>query len=180
MTEEVFIYTVGGGTVSQKAIEKKQLLVEALVERIQSANSVVIIDYLGLTVEEVTALRVELLKNGCEMEVIKNNITRRAMAALGYDQMGDHLVGPNAVVFSREDSVSAAKVVYEFAKDHKKLELKVGLVDGDFMNNDKITTIATIPSRETLLTMFAGGLLQPIKEVAIGLSLHIENLENNA
>ncbi|MFH5881659.1 MAG: 50S ribosomal protein L10 [Candidatus Izemoplasmataceae bacterium] len=166
--------------MSQKAIERKQLLVEELTKKIKESKSVVILDYLGLTVEEVTNLRVELLNNGCEMQVIKNNITRRAMAELGFEEMADHLVGPNAVAFSNVDSVSAAKVVYEFAKNHKKLEMKVGIVDEAFMNNAQMTTIATLPSRETLLTMFAGGLLQPIKEFAIGLSLHIENLEQNA
>lgn len=166
--------------MSQKAIEQKQLLVESLTEKFKASKSIVILDYLGLTVEEVTNLRVELLKNGCEMQVIKNNIIRRAAEAAGYPGMVEHLTGPNAVAFSNEDSVSAAKTIYEFAKDHKNLELKVGVVDGEFMDNAQIQTIATIPSREALLTMFAGGLLQPIKEVAIGLSLHIENLENNA
>ena len=166
--------------MSQKAIEKKQLLVETLTEKFKASKSIVILDYLGLTVEEVTKLRVELLNNGCEMQVIKNNIIRRAAEAAGYPAMIEHLTGPNAVAFSNEDSVSAAKIIYEFAKDYKNLELKVGVVDGAFMDNAQIQTIATIPSREALLTMFAGGLLQPIKEVAIGLSLHIENLENNA
>ena len=166
--------------MSQKAIEQKQLLVEALTEKIKSTPSVVILDYLGLTVEEVTKLRVELYNNNCEMKVIKNNITRRAAEAAGFGEMVEHLVGPNAVAFSNSDSVSAAKVIHDFAKDHKNLELKVGIVDGVFMNHEQITTIATIPSRETLLTMFAGGLLQPIKEVAIGLTMHIENLEQSA
>lgn len=166
--------------MSQKAIEVKQQQVEQLAEKMKASNSVVIVDYLGLTVEEVTNLRVELLNNGCEFKVIKNNIIRRAAIEAGYKDLVDSLVGPNAVAFSNEDSVSAAKVVYEFAKNHPKLELKVGIVDDEFMNEDAIQTIATIPSREALLTMFAGGLLQPIKEVAIGLSMHIENLENNA
>lgn len=166
--------------MSQKAIEVKQQQVEVLAEKMKASNSVVIVDYLGLTVEEVTNLRVELLNNGCEFKVIKNNIIRRAAIEAGYKDLVDSLIGPNAVAFSNEDSVSAAKVVYEFAKNHPKLELKVGIVDDEFMNEDAIQTIATIPSREALLTMFAGGLLQPIKEVAIGLSMHIENLENNA
>ncbi len=166
--------------MSQKAIEVKQQQVEQLTEKMKASNSVVIVDYLGLTVEEVTNLRVELLNNGCEFKVIKNNIIRRAAIEAGYKDLVDSLTGPNAVAFSNEDSVSAAKVVYEFAKNHPKLELKVGIVDDEFMNEDAIQTIATIPSREALLTMFAGGLLQPIKEVAIGLSMHIENLENNA
>ena len=143
--------------MSQKAIEAKQILVKELTEKFQSSNSVVIVNYLGLSVEEITNLRVELFNNGCDFKVIKNNIIRRAAKAAGYDKMVEHLTGPNAVAFSNEDSVSAAKTIYEFAKKHKKLELKVGVVDGEFMNNEKIHTIATIPTREGLLTMIAGG-----------------------
>jgi large subunit ribosomal protein L10 len=166
--------------VSVKAIERKKELVGSLVERMQEARSFVIVDYSGLTVEQVTNLRRELRDNGCEMAVIKNNITRRAAEELGFGELHDALVGPNAVVFSHEDSVSAAKVVYDFAQQNKKLELKVGVVDSEYMNNDKIQVIATIPSRETLLTMFAAGILQPIKEVAIALDLMAQNLENPA
>jgi large subunit ribosomal protein L10 len=163
--------------VSEKAIARKQEEVRALAERMESANSFVIVDYAGLTVEQVTNLRRELLANGCEMKVIKNNITRRAAEAAGFSELTESLIGPNAVAFGDNDSVAAAKAIYDFAKNNPKLELKVGVVDGEFMNNEKITTIATIPSRETLLTMFAAGILQPIKEVAIALDLHAKNLE---
>ena len=112
------------------------------------------------------------------MAVIKNNITRRATQELGFEEMQEFLVGPNAVAFSFEDSVSAAKVIYDFAKENDSLELKVGVVDGEYMDQDNIKVIATIPSRETLLTMFAAGILQPIKEVAIALDLMAQNLEN--
>jgi len=164
--------------VSEKAIAKKQAKVEALVEKMKSANSFVVADYSGLTVEQVTKLRNELRENGCEMKVIKNNITRRAAEAAGYGELAEGLTGPNAVAFSHEDSVAAAKVIFEFAKENSALELKVGVVDGEFMDNDKIQQIATIPSREVLLTMFAAGLLQPIKEFAIAVDLHVQNLEN--
>lgn len=163
--------------MSEKAIAKKREEVVALAERMTNANSFVIVDYAGLTVEQVTKLRRELLATGCELKVIKNNITRRAAQEAGYGELVESLTGPNAVAFGDEDSVAAAKAVYEFAQENKQLELKVGVVDGEFMNTDKITTIATIPSRETLLTMFAAGLLQPIKEVAIALDLHAKNLE---
>lgn len=164
--------------MSEKAIAKKKAEVEALVEKMQNANSFVVADYSGLTVEQVTKLRNELRENGCEMKVIKNNITRRAATAAGYAELAEGLVGPNAVAFSNEDSVAAAKVLYEFAKDNNALELKVGVVDGEFMDNDKIQQIATIPTREVLLTMFAAGILQPIKEFAIAVDLHVQNLEN--
>lgn len=165
--------------MARKAIEIKKEQVAELSKRMQEANSVVLLDYLGLNVDEVTELRDKLRENGCEMQVMKNNIIKRAAEDAGFTDMGNFTTGPNAVAFSMEDSVSAAKVIYEFSKDHKKLELKVGVVDGEFMDNDKIQTIATIPSREELLTMFAGGLLEPIKDVAVALQLHAENLETD-
>jgi large subunit ribosomal protein L10 len=164
--------------VSVKAIERKKQEVATLVERMNTARSFVIVDYSGLTVEQVTNLRRELLANDCDMAVIKNNITRRAAKELGFDELAETLVGPNAVAFSYVDSVSAAKIVYDFAKENKALELKVGVVDGEFMDTENIQVIATIPSRETLLTMIAAGILQPIKEVAIGLDLMAQKLEN--
>jgi len=164
--------------MSEKAIAKKMEEVSVVTERMANANSFVIVDYAGLTVEQVTKLRKELLANECELKVIKNNITKRAAEAAGFSEVTEALVGPNAVAFGDNDSVAAAKAVYEFAKENPQLELKVGVVDGEFMNNEKITTIATIPSREALLTMFAAGILQPIKEVAIALDLHAQNLED--
>lgn len=164
--------------MSVKAIERKKEQVAQLVDQMNNANSFVIVDYSGLTVEQVTNLRRELRNNACEMFVIKNNITRRAAQELGFGELADQLVGPNAVAFSYEDSVSAAKVVYDFAQENKALELKFGVVDGEYMNNDKINVIATIPSRDTLLTMIAAGILQPIKEVAIALDLMAQELEN--
>jgi len=166
--------------MSEKAIALKGEEVNALVEKMKNTNSFVIVDYSGLTVEQVTKLRRELLENGCEFKVIKNNITKRAVEAAGYNELTESLIGPNAVAFSNEDSVSAAKVIYDFAKTNKALELKVGVVDGEFMNNEKIKQIATIPTREVLLTMIAAGIMQPIKEVAIAIDLHMKNLDENS
>ncbi len=165
--------------MARKAIEKKKELVAELTDKMKEANSVVVVNYLGLTVDEVTKLRVELMNNGCDFKVLKNNIIRRAAEAAGYGELVENITGPNALAMSHEDSVSAAKTIYEFAKDHKKLELKVGIVDDEYMDNDKIQTIATIPSREQLLTMIAGGILEPIKHVAMAINMHAENLEEN-
>lgn len=163
--------------MSVQAIEKKRLEVQELSSKMKSAKSFVIANYSGLTVQQVTELRRELRANGCELAVIKNNITRRAAVELGFSEISDSLKGPNAVAFSNEDSVSAAKVVYDFAKANKDLELKAGVVDGEYMDNEKIQVIATIPTREVLLTMFAAGLLEPIKEFAIGVDLIAQELE---
>lgn len=161
----------------RKAIEKKIFEVEALTEKMKSVPSFVIVDYLGLTVEAVTTLRRQLFDAKCEFKVIKNNIIRRAAITAGLDDLADGLVGPSAVAFSNEDPVAAAKILYEFAKSHKALKLKKGTVDSQVLSVEQVQQLAQTPSRETLLTMFAAGLLQPIKEVAIGLQMHIENLE---
>ncbi len=166
--------------MSKQAIAKKSEEVQVLVEKLQGVNSFVVVDYSGLTVEQVTKLRRELTANGCEMKVIKNNITKRAVEAAGYGEVAEALTGPNALAFSTEDSISAAKVIFEFSRKNKALELKVGVVDGDYMNNEKIHQIATIPTREVLLTMIAAGILQPIKEVAIAIDLHTQNLEESS
>lgn len=161
----------------RKAIEKKIFEVETLTEKMKSVPSFVVVDYLGLTVEAVTTLRRQLYDAKCEFKVIKNNIIRRAAIAAGLDDLADGLVGPSAVAFSNEDPVAAAKILYEFAKTHDALKLKKGSVDSQVLNLEQVQQLAQTPSRETLLTMFAAGLLQPIKEVAIGLNMHIENLE---
>ncbi len=163
--------------MSTKAIERKKAEVDALATKMQEASSVVIADYQGLTVDQVTKLRTALFENDCEFKVIKNNIIRRAAEKAGYEKLLESVTGPNAVAFSYEDSVSAAKVIHDFAEENEKLDLKVGVVDGDYMDNARINKIATIPTREELLTMFAGGLIQPIRNVAIAINMHKENLE---
>ena len=105
--------------MSERAIAKKKIEVTELAERMSNANSFVIVDYAGLTVEQVTKLRRELLSTGCELKVIKNNITKRAAVVAGFSELGDSLFGPNAVAFSKDDSVAPAKVVYEFSKTNK-------------------------------------------------------------
>ncbi len=164
--------------MSEKMIAKKALEVEALTEKIKSTPSIVVVNYLGLTVAQVTELRKKLYDNDCEFKVIKNNITRRAVQALGIQEMDEALTGPNAVAFSNSDSVTAAKILFNFAKDNEILSLKAGIVDGAYVDQKGIIQVAQLPSREELLTMIAGGLLQPVKNVAIGLTLHIENLES--
>lgn len=163
--------------MSKQVIEQKKLLVDELVKKIKDAAGVAVLDYQGLTVEQTTQLRNNLRAEGCEMHVIKNNISRRAAEASGHKELMSSFTGPTAIAFSANDSIAAAKVSYDFAKANPKLELKVGLVDGEFMDNDTIVKIATTPSRDVLLTMLASGLLTPLKEFAIGLNMIAESME---
>jgi large subunit ribosomal protein L10 len=156
---------------NQKVIDTKQQLVNEVVERMGNSKSIVIAEYQGLTVEKTQELRKQLRDAGCEMFVIKNNISRRAAEAQGYSDLVNDLTGPNSVVFSYEDQVSAAKVLYEFAKKNKKLKIKSGIVDGDYYEIEKIKEISQLPNKEGLLTMLAGQLLAPLRELAIGLDL---------
>ena len=161
-------------------IETKMQEVNALTEKIQDSSSVVIVDYRGLTVEEVTELRSKLRAEGAEIKVIKNNIVRRASEAAGHGDLVQHLTGPNAIAFGGADAVAPAKVIYDFAKEHEALELKAGVIDGNYANQELITQYAQLPSRETLLTMLAGGMLQPLRDLGIGLHMYTEELEEGA
>ena len=107
--------------MSERAIAKKKEEVAVLADRMKNANSFVVVDYAGLTVEQVTKLRRELLATGCELKVIKNNITKRAAQEAGFAELVDSLTGPNAVAFGDKDSVAAVKAVYDFAKENKKI-----------------------------------------------------------
>ncbi|WP_338376910.1 50S ribosomal protein L10, partial [Enterococcus faecium] len=139
--------------MSEAAIAKKETLVQAAAEKFESAASVVIVDYRGLTVEEVTNLRKQLRDAGVEMKVIKNSILSRAAKKVGLDGLDEVFTGPTAVAFSNDDVVAPAKIIDEFAKDAKALEIKGGVIEGKVSSVEQITALAKLPNREGLLSM---------------------------
>lgn len=155
----------------ESVINLKQEAVNEITGKMSKAKSIVIAEYRGLTVEKTEALRRQLRKEGCELVVSKNNISRRAANSLGYSSLDQDLVGPNGVVFSYNDSVSAAKVLHEFAKKNPKLVVKSGIVDGGFYQPAEIKQIASLPGKETLLAMLATQLYAPLRDLAVGLDL---------
>ncbi len=156
---------------NQKIIDMKQQEVKKIAEKMSNAKSVVITEYRGLTVEKFETLRKQLREAGCELMVIKNNISRRAADSVGLGELSADLSGPNGVVFAFEDSVSAAKVLHGFAKKNPKLVVKSGVVDGDFYEPAQIKEIAALPNKETLLAMLASQLYAPLRDLAVGLDL---------
>lgn len=148
----------------KKAIEMKSAVVSEIVEKMQKASSVVVVDYKGLTVEEVTALRKNMREAGVDYKVYKNTLVRRAAAEVGIKEFNDELlVGTNAVAFGYEDPVAPAKIIKEFMdKNPNKLQLKMGVVEGDFYDEAKIMEIAAIPSREALIAKLLGSLKAPV------------------
>ena len=159
-----------------KIIEEKSKVVSEIKDRLQEAKSVVLFDYRGLSVAEVTELRRKLRENGSDYKVYKNTLTRRAVeeSKLGLEE---YLTGPNAISFGT-DELSIVKVLSDFSKDHKALELKAGIIDGKVANAEELSKYASIPSREGLLTMLAGGLIGTVKDLSIALNLLAEQKEN--
>ncbi len=160
---------------SAKVLESKKQTVDEIVNKIQNSESVILFQYQGLTVAEMTELRKELLKVDAEVKVYKNTLLKRAMDEIGKD-VDSFLSGPNAVLFGK-NLLEPIKVISNFAKDHKKLEIRVGIISGNVADIDVIKDYASIPSREGLLTMLAGGMIQYVRDLAIGLNLYAEQLE---
>ncbi|OOP47919.1 50S ribosomal protein L10 [Enterococcus faecalis] len=166
--------------MSEAAIAKKETLVQAAAEKFESAASVVIVDYRGLTVEEVTNLRKQLRDAGVEMKVIKNSILSRAAKKVGLDGLDEVFTGPTAVAFSNDDVVAPAKIIDEFAKDAKALEIKGGVIEGKVSSVEQITALAKLPNCEGLLSMLLSVLQAPVRNVAYAVKAVAEKNEEVA
>ena len=154
---------------SEKILNQKKEEVTKLANKMKEAKLVLLTDYRGINVEDVTTLRADLRKSNTEYTVIKNNITKRALAEAGIEGLDDQLVGPTAVIMSNEDYLEPSKTIYEFTKNNEYYKIKGGVVDGKVMTAEEIITLAKLPSRETLLSMLAGALLGNISKLAVAL-----------
>ena len=160
-----------------KIIEQKAGVVSEIKEKFENAKSVVMFDYRGLSVAEVTELRRKLRDVGADYKVYKNTLTKRALDELNID-MSEYLAGPSAITFGT-DELSIVKVVDDFAKEHEALELKAGIIEGKVAGFDDLKRYAAIPSRDTLLTMLAAGLMGTVRDLSICLDLYSKEKENN-
>jgi large subunit ribosomal protein L10 len=150
-----------------KAIEAKKVRVEEITEKFKTAATVVVVDYRGLTVGQVTELRKQLREAGVEFKVYKNTMTRRAVEVAGLEGLNESLTGPNAIAFSTEDVVAPAKIINDFAKKNEKLEIKAGVIEGAIASADDIKALAELPSREGLLSMLLSVLQAPMRNFAL-------------
>lgn len=153
--------------MKQEVLDKKQAEVDAVVKNLKDAKSVVVVDYLGLTVEEATNMRSELREQGASMKVVKNTILRRAADAAGIEGIEDLFVGPTAIAFSEEDPVAPAKVAAKYAKDVESVEIKGGMIEGKVATLEEIQSLATLPSRDGLLSMLVSVLQAPVRDFAM-------------
>ena len=154
---------------------KKQEVIDEIKSRINDSNGVVLFDYRGLTDSEAKELRRALRASGSDYKVYKNTLMSRALNELNINIDND-LVGPSALAYS-EDQIAPIKVLTDFAKKHEAVILKVGIVDKEITDKAKLASLATIPSREGLLTMLAGGMIGIVKDLSICLDLYSKEKE---
>lgn len=147
-------------------VELKQPVVEEISELLNGAQSAVVVDYRGLTVEEDTRLRKQLREAGVVYKVYKNTMINFAIKGTEFEALAPHLEGPTAIAVSKTDATAPARILFNFAKDAKALELKAGVVEGNYYDEKGIQVIATIPSREELLSKFLGSIQSPVTNFA--------------
>ena len=162
---------------SQKILEQKQVVIDEIKERASNAKTIVLFDYRGITDSEAKELRCKLKESNSDYKVYKNTLMARAFNDLGID-LNEGLTGPSAFAYG-EDQIAPIKTLSDFAKEHPALVLKVGIVDGEKADQAKLAEYATLPSRDGLLTMLAGGMIGLVKDLSICLDLYSQEKEEN-
>jgi len=150
---------------NEKVLETKKAQVVEIVEALKGATTGVLVDYRGLTVEEDTKLRNDLRAAGVKYFVVKNTLLRLAANQVGLEELDSILHGPTALAIS-EDPVAPAKILYDFAKDNDKVEIKTGFMDGKVLSQDELTQLAKTPSKDTLIAKIMGSLNAPVSNLA--------------
>ena len=163
---------------NENTIAQKQAKVEDLANELKEAKVVLLADYRGINVTDVTSLRAELRKVNAEYKVIKNNIVKRALDANGESELDEALEGPVAIVIGKEDYLEPSKVIYNFTKTHDFYKIKGGIIEGKVMTAEEIIILAKLPSRQELLAKLAGALLGNITKLAVALDKVREQKEN--
>ncbi|MBR6222401.1 MAG: 50S ribosomal protein L10 [Lachnospiraceae bacterium] len=147
-------------------VELKQPIVDEIKELVDGAQSVVLVDYRGLTVAEDTVLRKQLRENNVTYKVYKNTLIKRAISGTEFEALSVDLEEPTAVAVSKTDATAPARILAKFAKTAPKLEIKSGVVEGTYYDKNAMVAVANIPSREELLSKLLGSIQSPIANFA--------------
>ena len=145
---------------------QKALIIDEISEAIKDAESIVVVDYRGLTVEQDTQLRKSLREEGVNYKVYKNTFITSAIKGTGFEELTTYLEGPTAIAISKSDATAPARVIAKFAKTAPKLEVKGGIVEGNLYDAKGIASVATIPSRDELLSRLLGSMQSPVTNFA--------------
>ena len=152
--------------MSVEAKAAKQLIIDEIKGKLEDAQSLVVIDYMGLTVDETTRMRKKLREANVDYKVYKNTLFKRAIEGTKYEEVAQVLDGPSAFAVSKEDATAPARVLKEIIEDYKKMAFKAGVVEGTYYDAEGIKVIADIPGRETLIAKFLGSIQSPISKAA--------------
>ncbi|AWM74012.1 MULTISPECIES: 50S ribosomal protein L10 [Lactobacillus] len=168
--------------MSKAAIAEKEKFVDAFAEDLKAAKAILVINYLGLTVEEVTNMRKELRDNGVKMKVVKNTYLRRAAAKAGIEGLEDTFVGPTAVVYTdnADDITEPARIVSKYEDDFDVIDIKGGVLEGKVTSKEDIKALAAIPGREGLLSMLVSVLQAPVRNVAYAINAVADSKDESA
>ena len=156
-------------------VELKQPIVQEIAGQVEGAQSVVVVDYRGLTVAQDTALRKELREAGITYKVYKNTLMNFAFKGTEFEALSEVLEGPSAIAISKDDATAPARIISKFAKTAPALEVKAGVVEGDYYDANGMKSIADIPSRQELLSKLLGSLQSPVANFARVISQIAEN-----
>jgi len=169
MCTQVFIFmsiwVLERGNMNKAVLSNKQAVVSEITEKIKNSDSTVVCEYRGLSVAEVTELRRSLRAEDVEFKVYKNTMFERACDDCGFGDLKDSLNGPNAFAFSK-DATAPARVLAKFAKKHKALVLKKGIVEGKVVDEDTIKELSLLPNRDGMLSMLLSCLQSPVSSFA--------------
>lgn len=154
---------------SKTVLAQKEEEVKKLSEELKAAKVVLLTDYRGINVADVTKLRTDLRNANSQYRVIKNNIIKRALNANGENGLDELLEGPTAIVTGTEDYLEPSKIIYNFSKNNEFYKIKGGIIDGKVMTAEEIITLAKLPSRQELMAKLAGALLGNITKLAVAL-----------
>lgn len=161
---------------SERILESKKQVVSEIKNKLKNSKTFLLLNYQGLTVDEISSLRRDLRNQNSDVKVYKNTLMDIALKDEKIS-LNEFMSGPNAYLFSN-DIIEPIKIVSEFQKNHPALEIRAGRIDGEVVGMDVINTYATIPSMEGLLTMFAGGLIEHVRNLSIACDLYAKKLES--
>lgn len=157
-------------------LDAKKVVVEEIASKMREAKSFVLFDYVGINVEQATQMRKSFRENGVDCKVYKNTLIKLAAKECGYDdKVNDVLSGSTAIAFGMNDPVAPAKVAAKYVEEFKKMELKAGVVDGEFYDKAMVEKLATIPSKEELIAKMLGSMMAPLSGLARVLNAIAEN-----
>ena len=152
--------------MSVEAKQQKQVIIDEIKAKLENAQAAVVIDYMGITVEEANSMRKQLREADVDYTVYKNTLVKRAIEGTKFEGLAEALAGPSALAISQTDATAPARVLNKVMKEFKKMEFKAGVIEGELLDAAGVQAVADIPSRDELIAKFMGSIQSPIANFA--------------